>query len=102
MPLFYNKIDLLALTSITEGFPNVILQSYACGTPVIAPKEAFPEELKVFGSLADISEFETEIRRLRSVDLRALGERARRYVEKHYTWEKFGNTMVNLLESVIE
>ena len=36
MPEIYRKADLLLLTSITEGgCPNVILESLACGTPVI-------------------------------------------------------------------
>ncbi len=100
MPEFFNKIHLFALPSISEGFPNVILQAYACGTPVIVSKEAFPEEIEVFGSVVDITEFETEIRRLRSLDLKTIGEKARKHIEKRYTWEKFGSTILNYLESV--
>jgi glycosyltransferase involved in cell wall biosynthesis len=101
MPEFYNRADLIVLPSVTEGFPCVILEAYACGKPVLAAKEAFPKELEVFGSVVDISEFETEIKRLKSLDLKTVGEKARRYVEKHYTWEKFGRTIVRYLEDVI-
>jgi glycosyltransferase involved in cell wall biosynthesis len=80
----------------------VILEAYACGKPVLAAKEAFPKELEVFGSVVDISEFETEIKRLKSLDLKTVGEKARRYVEKHYTWEKFGRTIVRYLECVAD
>ena len=33
---YYNAADMLALTSIREGMPNVVLESIACGTPVVA------------------------------------------------------------------
>jgi len=100
MPAFYNKADLIVLPSVTEGFPSVILEAYACGKPVIAAREAFPEELKIFGSVADISEFETEIRVLMNSDLEALGREARSYVKKHYSWDRFGRSIIRYLKSV--
>lgn len=33
---YYVAADLLALTSVREGMPNVVLESIACGTPVVA------------------------------------------------------------------
>lgn len=101
MPIFYNKADLFVLPSLTEGFPNVVLEAYSCGKPVLAVREAFPEELKVFGSVADIDEFELEIDRLRRSDLKALGLQARSYIEKRYTWDKFGESIVNCLNRVV-
>ena len=49
MPNFYSSVDLLALPSYTEGFPNVILEAYACETPVLVTPEASPEELRLYG-----------------------------------------------------
>ena len=102
MPRFYNKTDLVVLPSFTEGFPNVILEAYACGKPVLVAKEAFPEELKVFGSVCDIDEFRSEINRLKKSDLKGLGRQARSYVKKHYTWEKFGRSIVEHLRAVVK
>ncbi len=36
IPLWINSSDVLCLPSIREGMPNVILESLACGTPVVA------------------------------------------------------------------
>ncbi|HTT13499.1 MAG TPA: glycosyltransferase [Burkholderiaceae bacterium] len=32
----YSSVDALLLTSLREGWPNVVLESLACGTPVVA------------------------------------------------------------------
>lgn len=101
MPRFYNKADLIVLPSHTEGFPNVILEAYACEKPVLVAKEAFPEELEIFGSVCDFDEFESEIARLEECDLRALGKQARSYVKQHYTWDNFGRSIVKHLKAVL-
>jgi len=101
MPSFYNKADLVILPSFTEGFPCVILEAYACGKPVLATPEAFPEELKVFGSVTNIEEFPSEINRLRNANLKAVGRDARQYVKEHFTWDRFGKLIVRLLEKVV-
>ena len=98
MPIFYNMADLVVLPSITEGFPSVILEAYACEKPVLATREAFPKELKVFGAVADLSEFEQAIRELQKVDLKSIGREARNYVKENYTWETFGRSIKIFIE----
>jgi len=69
---------------------------------VLVASEAVPEELKVFGSVADIEDFGSEIETLRKADLEALGRQARSYVKKHFTWDKFAQSTIRLLESVVD
>lgn len=101
MPEFYNKADLVILPSATEGFPNMVLEAYACGKPVLVATEAFPVELSLFGSVADLDDFESEIEALRKADLKALGRQARSYVQEQYTWEAFAQSVVKYVGAVI-
>ncbi len=38
LPLWFNAADLSCLASRREGLPNVVLESLACGTPVVATR----------------------------------------------------------------
>lgn len=47
LPAYLNELQLLVLPSFTEGLPNVILETMACGTPVLAtPVGAIPNIIK--------------------------------------------------------
>jgi glycosyltransferase involved in cell wall biosynthesis len=50
VPLWFNAADVSVLASSREGWPNVILESLACGTPVVAtPVGQIPEILAPSG-----------------------------------------------------
>jgi glycosyltransferase involved in cell wall biosynthesis len=45
LPLFYGAADITCLLSLSEGCPNVVLESLACGTPVVATRVGGVPEL---------------------------------------------------------
>ena len=49
MPEFYTRCDAIILTSLTEGFPRVILEAYACGIPVFVTSESLPSDCEIHG-----------------------------------------------------
>jgi len=101
MPRFYNMADLLVLPSLTEGFPSVILEAYACEKPVLVTKEAFPKELRLFGAISDLNDFEQTIRELQKADLKAIGKEARIYVKENFNWERYGKSVKAYIEKTV-
>ena len=54
LPLWYSAADASCLLSSREGWPNVILESLACGTPVIATNVGAVREILVSQELGAI------------------------------------------------
>jgi glycosyltransferase involved in cell wall biosynthesis len=92
MPIYYSSVDIVIVPSIhEEGFGRVILESLACGTPVIAAnrggiKEAMDETV---GSLININEknIKKEVERYYK-DQKLLQKKAknsRKFAEKNYS-----------------
>ncbi len=104
LPAYYNAADLLVLASSREGMPNVVLESLACATPVVAtPIWGTPEIIAapVAGRLT----------RERSSDAIADAvldiatqipprEEVRRYAEQ-FSWEPTTRGILALFESIV-
>lgn len=100
---YYNAADVTVLASSREGMPNVVLESLACGTPVLlAPFESANEIVGApeAGEIADArtaSALAAGWRRLRARSLARTD--TRRYAER-FGWESVTTRQCELYASV--
>lgn len=103
--------SLFVLPSYTEGFPNVILESMACGCPIVASAVgAIPEMLAVHSARpAGICVPPKEITPLKEAILKMLedrnlalqyGENARRRVGEVYSMPSIWKKMIHIWKSI--
>src|SRR5581483_12280663 len=67
MPLWFSAADVFAFASWREGFPNVVREALACGTPCVATAlPGVPEAIGADGGIAvppgDVAAFATALR----------------------------------------
>jgi teichuronic acid biosynthesis glycosyltransferase TuaC len=105
LPEIYNAADALVLASSREGWPNVLLEAMACGTPVVAAKVGgIPEVVRdpaagVLIESGDPQGIAEAVRRLfaRPPDRRAV----RRYAEG-FGWEATTQGQLALFRSLVK
>jgi len=92
LPLYYSAADLLIVPSIhEEGFGRVILESLACGTPVIGAKRgAIPEAMnETVGKIIDVTpkniKEAVEFFYKNPKELRKRAQNARKFAEERYS-----------------
>ena len=95
LPAYLNRMRLLVIPSFTEGLPNAMLESMACGTPVLAaPVGAIPDVIVGRENgflLADTKPATIAagiIEALRARDLNRVSDNARRDVGKEFSYER--------------
>jgi glycosyltransferase involved in cell wall biosynthesis len=110
LSVFYSLADLFVIPSRQDNLPNTVLESMACGTPVVGfdtggiPDMVRPGET---GWLAETG----NVRALRQAIEQALrderereqmGARAREVVEEEYTLERQAQQYTNLYEDILQ
>lgn len=92
LPLYYSAADLTVVPSISEeGFGRVIIESLACGTPVVASNRgAIPEVMdETVGKLIEVSakniKKAVEYFFQNPTKLKELAQNARQFVERRYS-----------------
>lgn len=97
---WYRAADVLVLASSREGWPNVVLEGLACGTPVIATRVwGTPEILTgcAAGRLVErtVADLQAALRGVDDLDPAA----ARPWAERH-GWEDTADAMQSLFERI--
>jgi glycosyltransferase involved in cell wall biosynthesis len=101
---YYNAADAMVLASSREGMPNVVLESLACGTPVIvAPFDGVTELLDVpeAGEIASERSAEAIALAWRRLCERAPDRAATRSVAERLGWQPVVDAQCALYERVL-
>jgi glycosyltransferase involved in cell wall biosynthesis len=100
LPRYYRAADAMVLSSLREGWPNVVLESLACGTPVLATAVWGTPEILTgcdAGLLVEptIAGLADGLSRLHELD----GGAARPWAERH-TWDATVDGMAAIFDRV--
>lgn len=104
LPQYYNAADLLVLASRSEGMANVLLESLACGTPVVATRIGGAPEViddEKVGELLDERNaiaVAASIRKL--LQRRVEREDVRCHAEK-FSWAKTSNGQLEMFRQAL-
>jgi glycosyltransferase involved in cell wall biosynthesis len=108
MPRLYASLDVFSLTSLGEGFPNVVAEAMLCGVPCavtnvgdtelivgdtgrIVPPRDSTALANAWYSLLSLTEF----------DRQSLGLRARQHIIEHYSLDKMVSAYDQLYRDII-
>lgn len=95
--------DAFVLPSFSEGFSIAVLEAMAYRLPVLmSPQCNFPEAVRAGVALTAEPQVETIARGLHTLlemsatERESLGEKARDFVERHYTWPRIAKRLVEV------
>lgn len=109
MPGFYAKLDLLVLSSRTEGLPMALLESMASGLPVVATRVGEVPQVVQDGEtghivpVGDATAIADAVIRMTSDPelLRHMGSRAQAYVAAHFSADRMAAEYLEFYKGVL-
>jgi glycosyltransferase involved in cell wall biosynthesis len=105
----YSAALLLCQPSINESFSLIVMESWICGRPVLVNEKCAPTKefcIRSNGGLwfSDYDEFESGVNLILKNPRLAknFGLNGRKYVLKHFKWDKITENLIRYLESLKE
>jgi glycosyltransferase involved in cell wall biosynthesis len=104
LPAFYGAADALVLASEFEGWANVLLESMACGTPVVGSdipgnREVVAESGGLLMRSHDPGGIADAVRRLFARG--AAGRRAARAYAERFSWDEVSRRQIELFSEIL-
>ncbi|HWQ92141.1 MAG TPA: glycosyltransferase [Clostridia bacterium] len=100
--------NLFVLPSFSEGFSMAVMEAAACGLPVLLTPECNFPELRAAGGAIEVSPdakgCEQGLRQMLGMtdpERKAMGQRARKLVERSYTWPSIAREMLSVYSWVL-
>ena len=100
----YAAADVLVLASASEGWPNVLLESLACGTPVVATDVGAVREILCDESLGRVVQTQDEAEvaaAISAVLADATDPLVRRAFAERFSWDAVSQAQIGLFEGVL-
>ena len=101
---FYTAADIFVLASLREGWPNVLLESMACGTPVVSARVGGTPEIvadAVAGELFEARTPQALADAVRAVMRRGTDRASVLEYARQFGWEETTRRQLDLFRSII-